>query len=126
MKPTEIVSQYLENVLGGGEEIAASKFVSSPELRQRTLHLRDAFPDMEVETSALLAEGSTVAAHFVARATHEGVFQGVPPTGLEWEASCTAIFRVADGRIAEAWMTWDSLALLEQLGAVERVETVSA
>ncbi len=76
--------------------------------------------------TALLAEGDLVAAHVTARGTHEGLFNGVPPTGNEWEAHCTAIYRVEDGRIAEAWVTWDLLALMEQLDAVERVQTVSA
>ncbi len=74
----------------------------------------------------LLAEADRVATHFVARGTHQGVFEGVPPTGRAWETHCTAIYRVADGRIAEARMTWDSLSLLEQLGAITRAPTVSA
>lgn len=119
MEPCEIVERYL------GEGFEAD-LVSSPELWQRTMHLRDAFSDLEVEVVALISEGARVAAHFIARGTHHGVYHGVPSTGRQCEAHCTAIYRVADGRIAEAWMTWDSLALLEQLGAVERVETVSA
>ena len=30
------------------------------------------------------------------------------------------------GRIAEGWINWDWLAVLEQLGCIQRVETVSA
>ena len=119
MEPRDVVERYLEGAF-------EADLVSSPELWQRTMHLRDAFPDLEVDTLALIAEGDRVAAHFVARGTHEGVYQGVPPTGRKWEANCTAIFHVSDGRIVEAWMTWDSLSLLEQLGAIARVEAVSA
>lgn len=126
VEPRDIVSRYLDHVLGGGDHSASAGLVSSPELRQRTTHLCGAFADISVETVELLAEASRVAAHFVVRGTHRGVFQGVPPTGLEFEARCTAIFHVEDGRISQAWMTWDSLSLLEQLGAIARVETVSA
>lgn len=119
MTPKGVVERYLRQGF-------AADFVSSPELWQRTMRLRDAFPDLEVDVVALVTEGDRVAAHFAMRGTHDGVYHGVPSTGRQCEAHCTAIYRVADGRIAEAWMTWDSLGLLEQLGAVERVETVSA
>ena len=46
--------------------------------------------------------------------------------GNAWDAPCTAVYRVESGRIAEAWVNWDLLALMEQVGAVERVQTVSA
>jgi steroid delta-isomerase-like uncharacterized protein len=126
MEPREVVERYLGEALCGDEPEAVAELVSSEELRRRTQHLRGAFPDLVVELLALLVDGPRVAAHFVARATHSGVFQGVPPTGRTCEAHCTAIYHVADGRIAEAWTTWDSLSLLEQLGAIERVRTVSA
>lgn len=119
MEPKEIARRYLEEGL-------CAELTSSPELHQRSVRIRRAFPDLTVEALEMLVEGDRVAAHFVARGTHEGVFQGVPPTRCEIEATCTAIYRVEDGLIAEAWTTWDSLGLLEQLGAVERVETVSA
>ena len=119
MEPTEIVTRYL----AGGLSV---ELVSELELRQRTANIREAFPDLDVTTDVLLAEGNLVAAHLTARGTHHGLFNGVPPTGNEWEARCTAIYRVEDGRIAEAWITWDLLALMEQLDAIERVQTVSA
>jgi len=75
---------------------------------------------------AIAVAGDRVAAHFVARGTHHGLFNGEPPTGNEWEARCTAIYRVEEDRIAEAWVTWDLLALMEQLDAIERVQTISA
>jgi steroid delta-isomerase-like uncharacterized protein len=124
MTPKRVVERYLAEVLGGDR--SADELVSGAELRQRVDALRRAFPDLEIETIALLGEDDLVAGHLVGRGTHLGVYQGVPPTGHTWEARCTAVYRVEDGRIADAWVTWDQLSLLEQLGAVERVQTVSA
>jgi steroid delta-isomerase-like uncharacterized protein len=126
MHPKQVVERYLADVLNGGGRGSAHELLSSGELRQRAHSLRAAFPDLEVETVVLLAEDDLVAGHFVARGTHKGLFQGVPPTGRTWETRCTAVYRVESDRIAGAWVTWDSLSLLEQLGAVERVATVSA
>lgn len=125
MTPRHVVERYLAESLTGGNP-DSHELVANEDLRQRVGSFRLAFPDLEVETLVLLAEGDLVAAHLVGRGTHRGLFQGVPPTGRAWEARCTAVYRVESGRIGEAWVTWDQLSLLEQLAAVERVNTVSA
>jgi steroid delta-isomerase-like uncharacterized protein len=126
MTPKQVVESYLADVLGGARPESAMELVSSDELRRRSLSLRGSFPDLQVEAVVLLAEGDLVAAHLVGRGTHLGLFQGVPPTGRTCEMRCTAVYGVENGRIAEAWVTWDQLSLMEQLGAVERVAAVSA
>ncbi len=100
--------------------------VAEPSFARRMAGFCAAFPDLEVETHVLIAEGDLVAGRFTGRGTHLGLFQGVPPTGRSWSAGCTGIYRVEDDRIAEAWVNWDLLGLLEQLGAIERAQTVSA
>lgn len=126
MNPKDVVERYLADVLNGADLDSADELIASEELRQRVDGLRIAFPDLEVETRVFLAEEDLVAGHFVARGTHRGLFQGVPPTGRPWEARHTAVYRVKAGRISDAWVTWDQLSLMEQLAAVERVNTVSA
>ena len=126
MTPTEVVARFVAEVLEGARPDSTDELVSSEELRERARRLRLAFPDLGVETVVLLADGDLVAGHFVGRGTHEGIFNGVPPTGAAWEARFTAVYRVVNQRIDDAWVTWDNLALMEQLGAVERVSSVSA
>lgn len=121
-----VVERYLAEVLNGADRGAADRLVGNESLKQRVAALRAAFPDLRVETQQLLADGDLAAAHLVGRATHAGLFQGCPPTGRAWTASCTAIYRVQDGRIVDSWVNWDLLAVMEQLGCVERVSTVSA
>lgn len=120
-----VVERYLAEVENGDDPDLAD-LVASEELRQRVRSLRAAFPDLRIQTVVLLSENDLVAGHFIARGTHRGLFQGVPTTGQAWEAHCTAVYRVENDRIAEAWVTWDHLSLMEQLGAIRRVQTVSA
>lgn len=126
MTPRDVVVRYLSDVLGGARPESAEELLANDELERRTNRLRNAFPDLEIETHVLLAEGDLVACHLVGMGTHLGLYQGVPATGRAWQARCTAVYRVEDSRIAEAWVTWDTLSLMEQLGAVERAATVSA
>ncbi len=126
MESKAVVERYLAEVLNGARPETARELISDESLRQRVAGFLKAFPDVAVTTDLLFAEGDLVAGHFRGRGTHEGLFNGVPATGREWDARCTAIYRVEDGRIAEAWVSWDLLSLIEQLGGIERARTVSA
>jgi predicted ester cyclase len=126
MGSRHVVERYLAEVMTGAGTGPADELISSEDVRQRTGHFRSAFRDLELATRVLLANGDLVAGHFVGRGTHHGIFQGIPPTGRTWEPHCHAIYRVGEGRIADAWVMWDQLSLLGQFGAVERVATVSA
>jgi len=125
-EPKAVVERYLAEVLNGARPEAACELISDEAFRKRVAGFRTAFPDVAVTTDLLLADGDLVAGQFRGRGTHEGLFNGVPATGREWDARCTAIYRVEDGRIAEAWVSWDLLSLIEQLGGIERARTVSA
>jgi predicted ester cyclase len=43
---------------------------------------------------------------------------GVPPTGREITVAGITYSRIADGKAREAWIIWDTLAMMQQLGAV--------
>lgn len=52
------------------------------------------------------------------RRTHQGAFQGVPPTGREIELSGITIFRVVNGKLLEGWNYPNLLSVIQQIGAV--------
>lgn len=97
-----------------------------PIMRMRAAAFRSAFPDLNVTLQHVVADANWVAAHATGRAHHTGAFQGCPPTGRVWNAHCTTMFQVDQGRILAGWVTWDLFSILEQLGAVERSDGVSA
>jgi predicted ester cyclase len=121
-----VVERYLQEVLCGAGPATSEQLVSNEALRQKVTAFRAAFPDLSVNQHLLVADGEHVAVHLSGRATHSGFFQGVPPTGRSWTASCSALFRVEHGRIADFWINWDLLGILEQLGALTRPSEASA
>jgi predicted ester cyclase len=118
--PREVVERYLSEVLGGSGPATSAQLIANEALRQRADLFRAAFPDLLVRPHVIVVDGEYVAVHLSGRATHRGPFQGVAPTGRTWTASCSALFRVRHGQIADYWMNWDQLAILEQLGAQTR------
>jgi steroid delta-isomerase-like uncharacterized protein len=125
-RAAQVVSRYLDDVLVAGNLSALEELVSNEALRQRIVSLRRAFPDFAITSRLVISEGDLVAVHLTGRGTHRDLFQGVPATGRAWTAGCTAIYRVKDQQIAEAWVNWDLLAILEQIGGVRRAAIASA
>jgi predicted ester cyclase len=80
-------------------------------------YLRGAFPDRTDTIEDVIAEGDRVGMLFRQRGTHKGNFFGIAPTGKTIDIHELGIFRLADGRITEAWFMADELGLLQQLGA---------
>lgn len=85
--------------------------------RQFGLATFDAFPDLQRPVEDLVAEGDKVVARWTSVGTHQGDFQGIPPTGKRVVTSGITIFRVADGKIVEEWSESDMIGLLQQVGA---------
>lgn len=111
-----VVERYVEEVLNGHDLGALDELVADETLRQRVRLFLEAFPDLEVEPKLLVSDGNLVAVNLIGRGTHHGTFQGVPPTGRRWAATCSAFYRVEDGRIVDDWINWDLLGILDQLG----------
>jgi steroid delta-isomerase-like uncharacterized protein len=77
-----------------------------------------AFPDLTHTIADQIAEGDAVASRLVVRGTHQGEFQGIPPTGRPVEITAFGIHRVQDGQIVEQQLLFDALGLLQQLGVM--------
>ncbi len=74
-----------------------------------------AFPDLQVSIEDLIGEGDRVAGRLVERATHQGEFFGVKPTGTKVEFQEIGILRIRGGKIVESWYDVDMLGLYGQI-----------
>jgi steroid delta-isomerase-like uncharacterized protein len=77
---------------------------------------RAAFPDLRITIDDLIAQGDKAAARVTFRGTHQGEFQGIPPTGKSFTMGAIGMLRFKDGEVVEHWATLDRLGLLTQLG----------
>ena len=50
--------------------------------------------------------------------THNGDFMGVPASGRRISVVGVGVFRVAEGRVAEFWVSPDRMSLPQQMGAL--------
>lgn len=77
-----------------------------------------AFPDIWFTFEDLIAQGDLVVGRGVIQGTHKGEFMGVPPSGKVLHWTGTRMFRVRDGKVAEGWINFDVMGLLQQMGVV--------
>jgi steroid delta-isomerase-like uncharacterized protein len=75
-----------------------------------------AFPDYFVEIHDMIAEGDQVVVEWSHRGTHAGLYEGVPPTGKFVTGRAISVYRVVDGKIADARGIWDRGEVWQQLG----------
>ena len=83
--------------------------------RQAVDYFLAAFPDLRNEIELILAEDDLVAAHQRWSGTHSDEFLGVEASGRRVEFTSTAVLRIRDGLIAQAWDEMDSGAIMRQL-----------
>ena len=132
--PEEIARAWFEQVWNRGSEQAidalmapAAKFhglspvgdepvVGPAAFKPFVKQFRNAFPDIRVEINQLISEGDKVAVHCTVTGTHRGETLGVPATNTHVEIAGMGLARIENGRIAEAWNTFDFAALYKQLG----------
>ena len=84
---------------------------------QLVLFYRMAFSGVRMTIEEIVAEGDLVVTRWSGRGLHTGDLLGLPPTGRETFTTGMDMLRIRDGKIAEGWVSWDVLALIEQLAA---------
>lgn len=86
--------------------------------KQLLAGFRAGFSDWFETVEDVIAEGDRVVIRVTGRGTHDGEFQGIPPTGRSVVAEGVGIGRLAEGRIAETWAAYDALGMMQQLGVI--------
>jgi steroid delta-isomerase-like uncharacterized protein len=79
---------------------------------------RAAFPDLRIEVEAQVAEGDLVVTRWTSTGTHEGDMPSLPASHNKVTVTGMGMDRVENGKIVEGWNNWDTLGMMQQLGAV--------
>lgn len=83
----------------------------------QTFH--DGFSDLEYAISDMLASEEVVMAEWTVTGTHDGEFNGIPPTDREIEMQTMGKLEIADGKIQEERGYYDPQNLMTQLGVTD-------
>jgi steroid delta-isomerase-like uncharacterized protein len=126
--PRTVVRRFLDEVVNASRPESAQELIADdhvlhpvdgsdpvrggPVFATLIAGIRDSFPDWHNTLEDLVAEGDRVAFRYVEGGTHRGEFDGIPATGRQVVARGIDIARIADGRIAETWVSTDIVPTL--------------
>lgn len=127
----QLIRQFIDEVLNGGNIDAVSKYFSADMVEQVPFPgqgpgveglqdvlrgMKASFPDIHWTIEELIAEADKVVTRFVWTGTHREAFLGVPATGRRVSVWGVTIDRIRDGKIFDTRLIMDSLGLMMQLG----------
>jgi predicted ester cyclase len=90
--------------------------------KQEAANFRRGFPDVTSIIENLIAEGDKVVARWRSRATHQGDYMGIAPSGKAVEFTGISFYRIEGNKIAQSWNIEDQLGLMRQIGAFPEPE----
>ena len=92
--------------------------IGSEGLKAAVTMFKNALPDVQFKIAFQLAEGDKVVTRYAWSGTHLAESYGIPATGKKVNWTATVTFRIAGGKIREAWENRDMWGLMQQLGVV--------
>jgi steroid delta-isomerase-like uncharacterized protein len=87
-------------------------------LKTFVAYLLTAIPDIHFTIEDQIIAQDKVVTRFSVTGAQQGEFAGIPPTGKFVQVTGINIHRVGDGQIQEAWLNWDELGMMQQLGVI--------
>jgi steroid delta-isomerase-like uncharacterized protein len=97
---------------GTGEVIHGLK-----DYKQSQAEFFSAFPDLHFTIDDMVVERDRVATRWTMTGTHKGERWDIPATNKKVTVVAINIGRIAGGKLMELWERWDTLGLMQQLGA---------
>ena len=118
---------YIQGNAAVGDEIitpqvvfheANLEVVGRESLDERWGYFRGGFPDLQINIEDMFGDGDRVLSRWTMQGTHLGEWRGMEGTGKQVTVKGMSVWRIADGKIEEAWLSFDALGLLRQLGVL--------
>ena len=87
-------------------------------IKQVISMFRAAFPDLHFTIEDQIAEGDKVVTRYTFSGTQQGPLMGIPATGKHVRITGISVYRVVNGKMQAAWIEYDMLGLMQQIGMV--------
>ena len=125
--------RFMDEVFNKGNMKAAEEFMSASFVehdpfpgqgpgvegfKQGMSAFRQAFPDLRIRVDDIFADGEKVVIRSTMMGSHKGTFMNMPPSGKQIDVKGIDIVRMSNGKAVEHWGLFDSLTMMQQLGAI--------
>jgi steroid delta-isomerase-like uncharacterized protein len=86
--------------------------------KQKVAGFNSIFPDLTEDLQDIIASGGTVATRWVVTGSLQEEFMGIAATGQTVRVEGMNFYRLKDGRVTDLWTQFDSVGMMQQLGAI--------
>jgi steroid delta-isomerase-like uncharacterized protein len=84
--------------------------------KQQVVRFTTAFPDLHFAIEDIFSEQDKLVVSWMISGTHEGEYEGIPPTDMKIFVHGITIHHIVDGKMLDSFVSWDALGLMRQLG----------
>jgi steroid delta-isomerase-like uncharacterized protein len=112
----EFIEKVIAPTYALGDPTVFGPEVGPAAYRRQLERFLTGLPDLVFNIDDTISEKDKLVVAWTVTGTHKGVFLGVPATGKKVNFSGITINQIAEGKIIESTVIWDSLGLLVQLG----------
>jgi steroid delta-isomerase-like uncharacterized protein len=118
-----VIDQYVDESYVGYDPSMPEPMRGREAFKEFVQMYLSAFPDGAITVDDQIAEGDTVASRWTARGTHQGELMGIAPTRKQVTVAGLSYSRFKNGKMVESYANWDTLGLLQQIGAIPAMAT---
>jgi steroid delta-isomerase-like uncharacterized protein len=86
--------------------------------KQKVAGFNSIFPDLEEDLQDIIASGDTVATRWVVTGSLRQQFMGIAAAGQTVSVEGMNFYRLKHGRVTDIWTQFDSVGMMQQLGAI--------
>jgi hypothetical protein len=121
MQNKEFIIRYFNAMAGSViRQELLEEYITDIELIGHILFFEPVFPNYEVITDEIMTGGKKGMVRGRLKGRHEEEFNGIIPTHRTVEFPLVISYQIENGKILDHWLMADSMALMEQLGVMNK------
>jgi predicted ester cyclase len=114
----KLIQEYCEAINREKSEATLDRFLDDAELKGHIIIFEAGLPHYQLQVRDIIAEGNKVAVLATVEGQHTGELFGIPPSGQMVKVDGIIIYEVANNKIVNHWMQFDTVAMMQQIGAM--------
>ncbi|AHM62726.1 cyclase [Flammeovirgaceae bacterium 311] len=114
----KLIQEYAEAISKDKSDAILDKYMNDDELKGHIIIFETGLPNYQLVAKDIVAEGNKVVVRGTVEGEHKGDLFGVPPTGKKVKVDGLIMYELADNKIVNHWMQFDTVALMQQIGAM--------
>lgn len=119
----KIIQDYAQAISQDKSEATLDKYMDDPELKGHIIIFEAGLPNYQLIGKDIIVEGNKVVLRATLEGEHRGELFGVAPTGKKVSVDGIIIYELANNKIVNHWMQFDTVALMQQIGAMAMAES---